>query len=259
MSRPIVVDTFMFSNELDMLECRLVELDECVDFFVLVEADVTHTNQSKPFHFAEHCDRFDRWADRIVNVKATGLPSDPDPWTREHAQREHLFAGLADLELPMNAVVLHGDVDEIPRPLQVRNIRPNRPVVFGQRFHPFAVDWIHPEMWRGTVAAPLSVVHSLGSFAAMRHLRFTAPCPPHMLDAGWHFSWVGGRDFAVRKLHGFAHSEIVDRSEGDMADDAFRRNGVHVDGVKLSPVEVDESWPKWIVDGHAPSEWFRPR
>ncbi len=258
MSHPVVVDTFMFSNELDMLECRLVELDGCVDFFVLVEADVTHTNTPKPFHFDENRDRFARWADRIVAVKATDLPSDPDPWTREHAQREHIFAGMADLNLPTDAVILHGDVDEIPRPLQVRNIRPKRTVVFGQRFHPFAVDWSHPDMWRGTVAARLSDVSELGSFAELREQRFTAPCPLHMMDAGWHFSWVGGRDFAVGKLHDFAHSEIVGRTEHQMIDDGFRRDGWHVDGVKLEAVTVDGSWPKWIAEGHAPAEWFRP-
>jgi len=257
-SRPRVIDTFMFCDEFDMLECRLVELDECVDYFVLVEADVTHTNDPKPFHFAANAKRFARWADRIIDVQATGLPSDPDPWTREHAQREHLFAGLADLDLSMDDIVLHGDVDEIPRPLQVRNIRPKRPVVFGQRFHPFAVDWLHPEVWRGTMAARLSDVADLGSFAALRHQRFTAPCPAHMVDAGWHFSWVGGRDFGVRKLHGFAHSEIVKRSEQQMADDYYRREGWHVDGAKLAPVTVDESWPRWIVGGHAPAEWYRP-
>ena len=36
MSRPKVIDTFPFNNELDMLECRLTELYDAVDHFVLV-------------------------------------------------------------------------------------------------------------------------------------------------------------------------------------------------------------------------------
>jgi flavin reductase (DIM6/NTAB) family NADH-FMN oxidoreductase RutF len=42
MSRPRVVDCFPFNNELDMLECRLTELYDAVDAFVLVEARVDH-------------------------------------------------------------------------------------------------------------------------------------------------------------------------------------------------------------------------
>ena len=28
---------------------------------------------------------------------------------------------------------------------------------------------------------------------------------------------------------------------------------------KLTPVDVDETWPRWIVEGNAPASWFRPR
>ena len=37
----IIVDSFIFYNELDMLEFRLTELNDVVDYFVIVEA--THT------------------------------------------------------------------------------------------------------------------------------------------------------------------------------------------------------------------------
>ena len=70
MSRPLVVDTFMMSDELDMLECRLTELEGVVDLFVIAEADVTHSGAPKPFHYADNVDRFARWADRIVEAPA---------------------------------------------------------------------------------------------------------------------------------------------------------------------------------------------
>lgn len=268
MSRPLVVDTFMLSDELDMLECRLTELEDVVDLFVLAEADVTHSGIAKPFHYAENTERFARWSDRIVEAHAVDIQVIDDDvpevwkgqvgqrWEREHAQREAVWAALDALGVPDDSIVLHGDVDEIPRPLIVRNIRPKGFITFGQRFHPFAVDWIHPEMWQGTVAARWSDVKRLGSFTEMRHKRATDP-KPHMRDAGWHFSWVGGPDVAGRKLSAFCHSEMEiarDHIEGDF----FRREGYHVDGSKLDAVEVDETWPRWIVEGHAPKSWFRP-
>ena len=43
-----VYDTFMFFQELDLLEMRLMELDASVDVFVLAESPVTHSGKPKP-------------------------------------------------------------------------------------------------------------------------------------------------------------------------------------------------------------------
>ena len=32
------------------------------------------------------------------------------------------------------------------------------------------------------------------------------------------------------------------------ASDVFLREGFHVDGTKMTPVDVDESWPRWVVE-----------
>lgn len=264
MTRPRLVDTVLFHDELDMLECRLVEIGDLIDRIVIVEADVTFRGEPKPLWFAEHRDRFHHWADRIVHLVVDDLPGldvEPDPWVREDAQRDRTLRALADLDLAAHDIVLHGDVDEIPRRFHLRNVRPTGLVPFGMRFHPFAVDWLHPQQWFGTVAASWSTVASMGATAisAMRHARNTVPCPSHMADAGWHFSWVGGRDYGLRKLVSFSHHEIVDRVQDRLVDNQYWRDGWHVDGTKLTPVDVDDSWPAWVTDRHCPNVWFRPR
>ncbi len=251
----MIVDTFLFNDELDMLECRLTEIGDLVDRVVIVESPVTFQGDPKPLYL--DLARYRRWADKIVTVTSS-VPETDDPWQREAWQREALLPALTELGLDDVDVVLHGDVDEIPRRLQLRNIRPTGFVTFGQRFHPFAVDWIHPEMWRGTVAGRWGDVQRLGSMLAMRNLRFAGQVPLHMQDAGWHFSWVGSDGHAQRKLRSFSHTEIIDRTEPGLVEDRYRTEGVDVHGVKLAPVTVDESWPKWVVEGHAPAEWFRP-
>lgn len=258
--KPRIVDTFLFNDEFDMLECRLTEIGDIVDHVIIVESPVTFQGDSKPLHFTgQSSDRWSQWADKITVVVADEMPEGDDPWQREYAQREYVLAALEQLDLADGDLILHGDVDEIPRPLQLRNIRPSGFACFGMRFHPFAVDWIHPEMWRGTVVGRWSDVRRLGSVTAMRNLRFTAPVPLHMADAGWHLSWVGSLDYQRSKLRSFSHTEIIESTAGLLDDDHFRRSGVHVDGVALSGVDVDLSWPRWVVDGRAPVSWFRPR
>lgn len=254
----MIFDTFMFARELDMLECRLTELENIPNLVhVLVEAEVDHQDHPKPLYYADHRDRFAPWKDRIVHVVAGPLPTladDPDAWAREHAQREYVAEGLRRAGCENTDIVLHGDVDEIPTVVAARNVRPRGMVGFEQRFHPFAVDWLHPQVWRGTVAAPAGKIRS---FSTMRDARNVAPPVP---AAGWHFSWVGSRAESLAKLRSFCHPEIAGRTLAGLEADAFLRDGWHVDGRRLTPVEVTAGrWPRWIVERRCPDSWWRPR
>ena len=258
----MIIDTFMFSNEIDMLTCRLTEIGDVVDVVIAVESDVDHQNNPKPYVLTENIDRFERWWDKLIVVRATDLPTDPNPWTREHAQREWIGEAIRDLPgVSGSDIVLQSDVDEIPRALNVRNVRPGSGLaVFEMRFHPFCVDWIHPHPWQGTVAATVDTVAGLGRgadgpFTVMRDARLWSTVPAGYRDAGWHFTWVGQDPMA--KIESFCHPEVYDHivEYGDR----FATEGIHVDGLKLDPVDVDSGWPKWIRDGHAPDSWFRPR
>lgn len=253
-------DCFPFAGnptELLLLECRLTELYDAVDGFVIVEATVDHQDHPKPLHYREHEDRYAQWADKIHYVAADRLPTleeDPGPWGREHAQREWIAEGLRALAVDNDDIVLQSDLDEIPTALTARNVRPQGKnyVGFHQRGHFFAVDWQYPPGWRGTVAARAAAIPS---FRQMRDCRnFALPLP----NAGWHFSWLGGTEESVlAKVRSFCHPEVEGRIIGDPG--RFMRDGIHVDGVKLQPVEVDRSWPLWMrTPGNVPAEWFRP-
>ena len=255
----MIIDAFMINDELDMIECRLTEIADVVDVVVAVEADVDHQNHPKEFVLSSNLDRFEQWWDKLLVVPVTGLPTDPDPWSREHAQREFMWDAIEGLPgIKGTDVVLQSDVDEIPRAMHVRNVRPgNGLVVFKQRMHPFAVDWRHPVQWQGTVAGTVESIRRLGDnrMTRMRDARLYGPTPSGFEDAGWHFTWVGQDPIA--KANTFCHPEVYDHVVA--GGDRFLVEGEHVDGFKLKPVDVDRSWPKWIRDGHAPKSWFRPR
>ena len=275
----MIIDTFPINNELDMLEMRLETMSPAVDYFIAVEADVDHQDHPKPYWISDNIGRFVKWADKLIIVQATGLPTheeDPDPWARELAQREYVHDGLREINervgLSPTDIVLHGDVDEICRPVYVRNVRPKAPlhptilpdktldlgfVSFEQRGHFFAVDWLHPEPWGGTVAGTLEQVAQIGQFQKMRNLRNWNPSKLH--DAGWHFSWLGGREAAMRKLGSFCHPEVAERTETGLKSDRYLREGLHLDGRVMTPVEVNDEWPAYIVERRCPTEWFRPR
>lgn len=245
-------DTFMVNNELDMLECRLVELEKIPNVVhVAVEADVDHQDHPKPYHLSENLDRFAPWKERLIVVRATDLPTAadaPDPWAREHAQREFIRLGLTDAN-PRD-VVLHGDIDEIPTEVVARNVKPTGLVAFEQRGHFWSCRWRYPVPWRGTVAGR---VGDITSFAKMRDTRNVAKA---ITDAGWHLSWLGGPEVAIAKVGSYCHPEVTDRILKGLADDSFLRQGIHVDGVRMMPCEVDDSFPKYVREGRCPMSWI---
>ena len=49
----MIVDAFTFFNEKELVELRVKYLNKIVDYFVVVEADVTHTGKSKEWNFPD--------------------------------------------------------------------------------------------------------------------------------------------------------------------------------------------------------------
>jgi beta-1,4-mannosyl-glycoprotein beta-1,4-N-acetylglucosaminyltransferase len=252
------VDTFPFFNELDILECRLTEIYDAVDYFVAVEADVDHQGNPKPYWLSENLDRFDPFKDKLRVVRATGLPpvdEFPNAWWREQAQREHAIEALKELRVGNDDIILHGDVDEIPTVVAARNVQPRGYVTFLQRAHFWALDWVYPPGWEGTAAAR---VRDIPSFADLRNSRRRNR--QQLPNAGWHISWMGGAEANITKVEAFCHPEIGPALRESVANGhTILTNGRHTDGTILEPVDVDDTYPKWIRDGNAPASWYRPR
>lgn len=253
-------------TELLLLECRLTELYDTVDKFVIVEAEVDHQDHPKPLNYLEQKDRYAQWADKIHYVVAETMPSLADDdwcWAREHAQREWIGKGLDDLDADDDDILLQSDLDEIPKPLAVRNVRPRglEAVSFRQRGHFWAIDWDYPPGWSGTVAMRVGAIAklarpSVGAFAVMRDKRNTDVT--QIPNAGWHFSWLGQQEAARAKVSRFCHPEVAEKINWNPQ--RFYERGVHVDDIQMRPVDVDWTWPKWMQDkSNVPASWYRPR
>jgi hypothetical protein len=134
----VIVDCFMFNNEFDMLLVRLLELAPVVDFFVLVEANVSHSGVHKPALFAHHAHLFQAFAPQLVHVQlhagdfeaaTAALPAQSRNWAWEEYSRAAVSRGLRRIErllqraLAPSDVVMVADVDEVPRRAFARSLR----------------------------------------------------------------------------------------------------------------------------------------
>ena len=155
------------------------------------------------------------------------------------------------------------DVDEIPHPDGIKRAvqliqNGASTVSFLHPFHSMAVDWKHPDKIHGLVATTLQYARQQESFMTIRDRRMTPPTIDNY-EAGWHFTWLGGEELITRKAASFSHTEeYIQTYIKNMGDKLFTE-GHHVLGEKLIPIDVDETFPKYIKERRCPENWFRPR
>lgn len=248
-------DTFLFRDELDLLECRLVQMENWpVWRHVLVESPLDHRGRPKPLHYYNNRERFAPWKERIVHVVAD-LPVDADPMDREAAQRDAIAGGMGDAE-PGDWVIL-ADVDEIPSGTVLGAINARQPGVLIMVCCIFAVDWLWGLPLGTSVITPYEAITS---FSAARRGGGGIP----IVGAGHHLTWLGGQPGIAAKTDSHCHVECNADLVAGNADNRFYRLGKNPFGRfgysgDLIPVDVDETWPRWVWERRCPPGWFRPR
>ena len=103
----------MFFNEIELLKMRLDELDEVVDYFVLVESAETQRGDPKPFYFYENRHLFEKYLNKIIHIMVDERHPEMGLWERENYQRNCIARGLK--QCSFSDLIIISDLDEIPR------------------------------------------------------------------------------------------------------------------------------------------------
>jgi beta-1,4-mannosyl-glycoprotein beta-1,4-N-acetylglucosaminyltransferase len=239
----MLVDTFMFYNEFDVLELRLECLDRYVDRFVLVEAEVNHVGGPKPLYFNENKERYAKWLNKIehVIVKADEAPKDENPWAREKYQRECVLRGLTDV--PDQAIVMISDVDEIPDMKKIPFEKlPHLVTSVHMWMFEYSLDYLFTgEPWFGTVMTNCELFKRSGP-NYLRDNRWKFPC---FQTAGWHLSSFGSPMHVWKKMSTYAHAKDATHVIHDPETyQKWIEGGVHIDGqTQLIPRPPEVSLP----------------
>ena len=119
---------------MDLLRLRLQELDPVVDYFILIEANLTHSKLPKPFYFQEHRHLFTPYLDKIIYVQLDAAYllaySGESHWDRETLQRDAVMRGLQAYGAGPDDLVIVSDLDEIPMRDLIRDLRDCREATF---------------------------------------------------------------------------------------------------------------------------------
>ena len=50
----MLIDSFLFFNETELAELRIKYLNKIVDYFIIIEADITHQGKKKGLEFSKN-------------------------------------------------------------------------------------------------------------------------------------------------------------------------------------------------------------
>lgn len=257
-----VFDCFTFWNELDLCEFRMELLNDVVDYFVIAEANYTHSGKPKPYLFDENIQRYKKWKNKIIYLpvelsvegmkfhKSTQYCASDPAWVLETEQRNGLWY-VKDM-VQDEDLVLIGDLDEIPDPNVIKTVgmeHTHKCMSYAQMFHYYYMNCRmrgYDEWWKGTVQVPGRMFKQFHP-QAFRENRNNFS---YFENAGWHFSYLGGVEKIKQKIQSFAHTEY-DRE--DIVNDEHLLNAIangedlfHRPGLKYK-VERLMNYPEYLV------------
>jgi hypothetical protein len=274
-----IFDCFTFYNELDILEIRLQEHWNNVDYFVIAEANTTHIGSPKNYVFLDNQERFKPYLDKIIHVSVEDMPGveevyriDPSTghphlwkncWHNERHQRNCLIQGL--FNATDNDVVILSDVDEIIRNNCIGSIKQDtqhdlwtfRMCMFNYKFNYL---WADPLYYQGgghqafridkmKLFPNLSYIREkYGTVWAHRPKNFDNGKEMIFQHGGWHFSSLGDSTHVANKLRNFTDYSF-NAADNINVDSLIQNNKSQVspDSTFL-PVILNDYFPASIVN-----------
>lgn len=274
-----VYDAFLFFNELEILNLRMNILNDVVDYFVIVESTITFSSKPKELFFNENKHLFDKFKDKIIHVVIDDSPSsfdkinyiidcktkedllknkilkhvDESPnwprhetqWGIETYQRESIVKGL--IECNDEDIIIISDVDEIPNPdeiIKLKNSNINDVFEFKQNMYFYYVNMLKETNWSGPKACSFKKLKDI-SLNSLRQNKHTTTI---INNGGWHFSFMGGEKKVIDKLEAYAHQEFNTTYYKDNVKNNINNNMDPFFRSRLSKVEIDNSYPRYLLD-----------
>ncbi len=266
-----IYDCFIFYNELELLEMRLNELCDIVDYFVVVEATQTFQGDKKPLYFKNNREKFSEFSDKII-YHSVEYPSDLNTsWGREYYLRDSIKTALSHkTNIQHQDKVIISDADEIPSISGIKTALDSGGLnIFSQKHHYYFYNMRR----KGDMRWLGPVMSDYGNFTSGQDFRNKRP-PSHqklgsvmlmemiltlkykhkiniVTNGGWHFSYLGDVEDIINKIETFSHTEYnkneyknKERIQEAMEEgyDLFGRDS------EYEVVELDETYPKYLVE-----------
>ncbi len=235
----MIIDSFLFFQELDLLEIRLNYLYEYIDKFVIIESCQTFNGKKKKFNFEYHKNRFKKFSNKIIYYKINDFHNTPEElyqylsshkyskkrfisrlmeshhhynrkqlwWVLDSYHRECIHLALRKI-CNANDLVIFSDLDEIPSLKVFDLIKKNKKLVFPlvceQYEFKYYLNSLHNLKWLGSIISPYSYLET----KSLNLMRKESHRFKKINNAGYHFTSLGGEKLLKSKIENWGHQEF---------------------------------------------------
>ena len=271
-----IISTHLFMNEVELLLIRLEELYNYIDYFVIVQSEITvQDGSNQPFFgsFEKNQHLFKKYMDKIhvFNLTKDMMPEvcDYSPVPRRNAIFETLRGAVSQIpNLDPMDLVIFGDADEIPNRATLELLKNTNigvlqhgeiKVLQLDLFYFFLNYKLKNNKWNGLkVLNVKTFLETEGIYVKIRqaHDWDSRYIDNAIKNAGWHYSYFGGIENVQNKMRTLCdHSsrEVMDKEDilksMESGKDLFGRND-HIWEIippkNLSlPIAVSNNLPKY--------------
>ena len=218
----MLIDAFIYFNEKELAELRIKYLDKVVDYFVVIEANITHQGKKKDWNFPKILESsLKDFSKKIkyhqIDIEIEKIKSEEswiiddikgdDAWRIENFQRNHIKKACQNFS--DEDLLIISDVDEIPSKEKVQFIKASdfekiAPIALEQHLFHIDCNFLKLESWRGSIATTIKICKKYSP----HQLRRARNRISHFTDSGWSFSSFGGPNKIKEKLESIAHKEL---------------------------------------------------
>ena len=213
-----IVYGMTFDCEEWLLEIKLNELGDIVDYFIIVEGSFTFQNTERkqcfPVIMAAN-GQISKWHNKIIYVYDTERIRDFEYWEAEVHYRNMIgVKGLARINTTDEDLIVISDVDELPHPNFLWALKWHdgfsTAISMSMLWSYYSFKWVNPKSW--TLKAILSVREVKLVQNQTNRVRFDLAGQPGWETSdtlvGWHCSWCIPTRAFLDKLAHFAHKEL---------------------------------------------------
>ena len=256
----MIFDIFLYNNETKVLDIRLNQHCKYVDKFIIIIGNKSFAGKKNLIDEGHILDQFKEFKDQII-VKTVNLSENPKSrWINEEETVNYINKIKDDFK--KSDILLISDVDEI------LNIKTLEEIKYTQSFPKVLQVATYYYFLNGRVVS--GYTHDFGPMVINKEilietvfdLRKKRQDMEKVMDAGWHFSYLGSSNDISKKINNFSHSEFDNKQFNNLekiqkainnGDDLFSRKKGHehfkgdVRSFKIIYEDIDNKYPEYIL------------
>jgi len=259
-----IFDCTTFYNANMLFDLRYHSLKNYVDYFVVCEANKTHTGQYKGYNFDKHF--MSKYGEKIIYIQVDDLPEIKIKGKKDYQllkiQMENLFRGITKAQ--DNDLIIFSDEDEIPNPSSISNFKKNdyKFGLFLQNMYYYKLNILGLDEgngnWAGSRICKKKHLKSFFNFRILKEKNINYPSwridkeksIQLIQNGGWHFTYLMTPDEISKKIENMSHTEFnkekfknIDKIRENINNliDPFDRN------LRLKKVNIDDTYPEYLI------------